>query len=503
MKKLVLLLESVGSIASSYACTTILVGKDATTDGSTIIARNEDGTFANAAVHFLYHQPRAKGYTFQSASENKFTYQMPDNLLGYSAAPSWDTRNSASGGTFEEMGFNSAGVGMSATETIFSNDKTLAVDPYLEESGVTGGIAEDALTTVLLPQIKTARQGVELLGKIIETRGAGEGFGVAFVDSKEAWYLENAGGHQWVAVRVPDNSYFVSGNQSRLGTVDLKDTKNYLASPTLISFAEAKGLYNPKTDGEFNFFKVYGKNDLTSPSTKKNDSFYNYPRVTYLQNKYTASTITHPVTDGNFPVFLQPDHKLSVLDVESGLQSYYQGSTMDPYTMQNAAKKYRPISVFRTLQSHVLQTRVDLPKPIANVLYLNLGMTALSIYVPFYEGAKIPAYYQMSTDKADDASAYWKFRKLQTLAMHDFSKYEPIVRGSFDALNIQIQAQQKTFEAQYVKEYAKNPAAAQKLLDKFTDSTQKQVFAKVDELTNQILTDETNQVNKTYQFEGA
>ena len=503
MKKLVLLLASVGSIASSYACTTILVGKDATTDGSTIIARNEDGTFANAAVHFLYHQPRAKGYTFQSASENKFTYQMPDNLLGYSAAPSWDTRNSASGGTFEEMGFNSAGVGMSATETIFSNDKTLAVDPYLEESGVTGGIAEDALTTVLLPQIKTARQGVELLGKIIETRGAGEGFGVAFVDSKEAWYLENAGGHQWVAVRIPDNMYFVSGNQSRLGEVDLKDSKNYLASPSLISFAEEKGLYNSKTDGKFNFHKIYGKNDTTNPSIYKNDADYNYQRVISLQGKYTASTLKNPKTNNDFAVFLKPDHKLSVAEVESGLQSYYQGTSMDPYTAQNPAEKYRPIAVFRTKQSHVLQVRADLPAPIANVLYFNTGMTALGIYVPFYQGAKFPVSYQIGNDVADDTSAFWKLRKLQTLAMTNFPKYAPIVQGGFTSLNKQIIEQQKAFEAEYIKLYAKDPAAAQKLLDNFTYMTVNEVLDETAKLTNQILTDMTVQVNTTYHFEGA
>ena len=72
---------------------------------------------------------------------------------------------------------------------------------------------------------EVSSRGVMLLGKIIETQGSGEGFGVAFVEKNEVWYLENAGGHQWLAVRVPDNAYFVGTNQSRLGKVDLKDSK--------------------------------------------------------------------------------------------------------------------------------------------------------------------------------------------------------------------------------------------------------------------------------------
>lgn len=499
-KKLGLLISlTIGGTASVYACTTIVVGKDATSDGSILVARNDDASKGNSPVHYLYHPPRATGYLFKSVEENKYTYQLPDNLLGYTGIPDWNTRNTAGNGTFEEAGFNDAGVAISATETIFSNDQTLKVDPYLDDTGV----VEEAIPSILLPQIKSARQGVEMLGKIIETTGAGEGFGVVFADKHEAWYLENAGGHQWLAVRIPDNSYFVSGNQSRLGTVDLKDTKNYLASPTLISFAQAKGLYNPQTDGAFNFHKVYGKNDVTNKSPYDNDKFYNYQRVIYLQGKYTASTLKTPVTDGDFPVFLQSDHKLRVADVESGLQSYYQNSSLDPYTTQNPTSPYRPISVFRTQQSHVLQLRDKLPAPIANVMYLDLGMTALGIYVPFYQGAKIPAYYQIGSESADDNSAFWKFRKLQTLALQNFPKYAPLVQNSFTKLNQQIAQQQIEFEHQYVKVYAKNPAKAAQLLDQFTTDTQNQVFAEVAKLTNQILTDMTIDVNKTYIFEGA
>lgn len=488
IKKITLLIALASSaITSAYACTTILVGKNASADGSILIARNEDGSDGNAAVRFMYHSPRKKGYVYKNYEENKFTYTLPNNLMGYTGAPDWQTHNS----TFEEAGFNDAGVGISATETIASNAAMLKIDPYVDDTG----IVEEAIPTIILPQARSAREGVEMLGKIIENVGSGEGFGVAFVDKNEAWYLENAGGHQWLAVRLPDDGYFVSANQSRLGEVNLTDSDNYLSSPNLIKFAETNGLFNPK-DGPFNFHKVYGHNDST-------DEAYNYPRVKYLQNTYTASTKGKSVSNGDFPVFLKPDHKLSVTDVEDGLRSYFKGTDSDPYTSQNPKATARPISVYRTQESHVLKVRSNLPKPIANIEYLNLGMTALGIYVPFYQGAKIPEYYSISTDQADDDSAYWKFRKLQMLAMTNFPKYAPMVQASYADLDADIQQRQVDFEAHYVKLYKKNPKAAQKLLDQFTNDTLADVMATTAALTNKIITDKSMEINKQYKFHGA
>ena len=84
------------------------------------------------------------------------------------------------------------------------------------------------------------------LGKIIEEKGAGEGFGVAFIDKDGIWYLETGSGHQWMAAKIPANTYYVTANQGRTEKFDMNDKENYLSSPTLISFAEKNGLYDPK-----------------------------------------------------------------------------------------------------------------------------------------------------------------------------------------------------------------------------------------------------------------
>ena len=484
----VLLLAFAFCVQGSMACTTIIVGKKASKDGSILVARSVDGVSGNIAVDLVRHPPRRAGYLLKSQMHNKFSYQMPAQLMGYTGSPDYRSK----GSSFEESGFNDAGVGVSATETIFSNDATLKIDPYNEATG----IVEEVIPTILLSQVRTAREGVLLLGRLIEQHGSAEGFGVAVVDRNEAWYLENAGGHQWVAQRVPDDSYFVSANQSRLGVVDLNDRKNLLSSPRLDEWAIRHGLFDPKSGQDFNFRKIFGRDNAT-------DADYNLPRVAYLQGRFNQAMADTPTKANDLPTFLKPDRPLDVADVASSMQSHFQGTPQDPYERRDPQATVRPISVFRTYQAHVLQTRANLPAPIANVEYFSFGMSALGIFLPFHQGAAIPASYRGATDQADDRSAFWKFRRMQTLAMQDFPKYGPLVRRRFDALAAEIWARQATFEKDYVKIHAREPRKAQQMLDRFTREMVDQALELAAQLSNEIITDMALTVNKQYRFAGS
>lgn len=489
MKKIAALCSALAlSVQASMACTTIIVGKRATDDGSILVARSVDGVNGNIAVDYVYHPPRTNGYTLRSRLENRFWYEMPGNMMGYTGSPDYRTEGTG----FEESGFNDAGVGLSATETIFSNEATLKVDPYNKD----GGIVEEVIPTIILPQAKTARAGVLMLGQLIEQYGAAEGFGVAFVDEREAWYLENAGGHEWVAQRIPDDSYFVSANQSRLGVVDLRDRRNVLSSPHLAQWAAQHGLFDAKHGEAFNFREIFGRDEPM-------DAGYNYPRVQYLQGRYTSSLAGAKQTANRFPTFARPDHPLGVAEIEDSLQNHFQGTAHDPYGRVDPNATARPISVFRTYQSHVLQARANLPAPIASVEYLSLGMSALSVYVPFYEGASIPASYRGAGATADDHSAFWKFRRLQTLAMQNYPKYGPLVRQRFDTLAAEIAARQKTFETRYTQTFKRDPDEAKRLLDSFTSRTVDEALETATDLSNEIISDMALTVNKQFSFEGA
>ncbi|OKB66838.1 peptidase C69 [Serratia marcescens] len=474
-------------MGQAQACTTILVGNQATNDGSFIIARNEDYS-ANNAKHMLIH-PAVHNQTGEfKAHSNDFTWPLPQDALRYTAIHDFDTHDKSTG----EAGFNSVGVGISATETIYNGQQALKVDPYVEKTGIT----EDAIQTVLLPQIHSAREGAELLGKIIEQKGAGEGFGVAFVDQHEVWYLETGSGHQWIAVRLPANMMLISANQGRLRHYDPKDSANYMASPTLIAFALQHHLYHPQ-DGAFDFHKAYSQ-DLA------NDVVYNYPRVWTLQHMFSPH-LTTTIDDGKaFPEFLPPASKVTIAGVEQALRNHYQGTGHDPYANNNPKEPYRPVSVFRTQESHILQVRPGLPQAIGEVEYVAYGMSDLSVYLPYYQGiAHYLPGYEKGTDRASGDSVNWKYRKLQTLVMQNYNAYAPDVQRAYHAFEQQTAQRQHTMEQTYLKLYQSQPKQAQALLQQFEDQTMQDALTLTDTLTNQVFTKLTHDTDMKYHFEGA
>ena len=140
------------------------------------------------------------------------------------------------------------------------------------------------------------------------------------------------------------------------------------------------------------------------------------------------------------------------------LRNHYQSGELqshDPYTNGlRGDEPYRPISVFRTYESHVVQVRPNLPQDIGNVIYLAMGMADLSVYVPYYSGLdQYPAHYGMGTDKADSQSLYWKYRKLQTLVMTDYPKLAPIVHKAYAEWEANTAKEQAAFEKQYLDTY--------------------------------------------------
>lgn len=479
-------------ISDATACTTIFVGENASSDGAQYIARNEDMNPANPKVLQVNQEKINKDTEFKT-NLNKFTYTLPEKAMRYTTIPEWNDKGQF---RFSSNGFNDAGVGISATETIFANDASLKIDPYVEDTG----IIEDAIPDVVLPYVSSAKEGVMRLGKIIEEKGAGEGFGAAFIDKDGIWYLETGSGHQWMAAKIPANTYYVTANQGRLEKFDINDKENYLSSPTLISFAEQNGLYDPKKDGEFNFKKAYTKDDA------KSDGYYNYPRVLVLQKMYNPEIKTDfkDVKSNDFPVFLKPAKKLGLEDIKAGLRNHYENVGTSPYATTYPDTTKRPISVFRTQHSHILQVRKDLPKEIGNVRYIAFGMPTLSVYVPVYYGPdSYVEAYTIGSPQADNASAHWKFRKLQTLAMIDFNKYSKIVQAEYSKQEAQFAEEQQAMEKEYLSIYKKDPAKAKQLLQDFQNKVMQDALNTTDKLTNIIMQDLTNSVNERYRFKGA
>ena len=465
-------------------CTTIIVGQEQTADGSMIVARSEDWD-AMEAKNYEIFEDTDNGPREFVAKDSPFRCELPEKALGYSALSPYNLH-----GHWGSAGFNTAGVGMSATESIFSNDEVLKHDPLVEN-----GVAENSVFNITLPYIRTAREGVERLGMLIEKYGIAEGFGIGFVDSKEIWYLETACGHRWLACRMPKDQYFVTGNQSRFRTYDPNDKENYLASADLIEFAEKHGLYNP-AQGAFDFHEAYAR-DI------KLDTTYNYPRVWGLQQLFSPE-IKNDVAKNTFPVFAKAAHKVTLTELRTAFRFHYDNTEHDPYLNSNPKEPYRPVSIFRTTQTHLLQVRPELPQAIGCVNYVAMGMADLGVFLPLYQGiTSYPEAYTKGNGESSDDSAYWKFRKIMVLGMTNYNKYAPIIKEAYAKFEAETDQRQREMEEEYLRIYKTQPLHAQDMLQAFSDKILNSALDLADRLQEKLFTLMTQDIQKEYLFHGA
>ena len=465
-------------------CTTIIIGQEQTADGSMIVARSEDWDAMDAKNYEIFEDTDNGPREFV-AKDSPFRCELPEKALGYSALSPYNLH-----GHWGSAGFNTAGVGMSATESIFSNDEVLKHDPLVEN-----GVAENSVFNITLPYVHTAREGVERLGMLIEKYGIAEGFGIGFVDSKEIWYLETACGHRWLACRMPKDQYFVTGNQSRFRTYDPNDKENYLASVDLIEFAEKHGLYNP-AQGAFDFHEAYAR-DI------KLDTTYNYPRVWGLQ-QFFSPEIKNDVTKNTFPVFAKAAHKVTLTELRTAFRFHYDNTEHDPYLNSNPKEPYRPVSIFRTTQTHLLQVRPELPQAIGCVNYVAMGMADLGVFLPLYQGiTSYPEAYTKGNGESSNDSAYWKFRKIMVLGMTNYNKYAPIIKEAYAKFEAETDQRQREMEEEYLRIYKTQPLHAQDLLQAFSDKILNSALDLADRLQEKLFTLMTQDIQQEYLFHGA
>ena len=280
-------------------CTTILVGKKASYDGSTMIARNDDagGNHFTAKKYVIVH-PEEQPKVYKSVISH-VEIPLPEHPMRYSAAP-----NAIPGqGIWAACGVNEKNVAMTATETITSNPRVLGADPMVvyqpAEDGkaeVPGGIGEEDIVVLVLPYINSAREGVKRLGSLLEQYGTYEKNGIAFQDANEIWWLETIGGHHWIARRVPDDSYVVMPNQLGLDVFDLEDAlfeqKEYMCSADMREFIEENHL-DLSFDDCFNPRDAFG-------SHEDSDHVYNTPRAWFGLRYFNPHTMKWEGEDADY-----------------------------------------------------------------------------------------------------------------------------------------------------------------------------------------------------------
>lgn len=399
------------------SCTAMLVGKNASIDGSTMIARDEDGY--NGINPKTFKVFPAKDYTGEHyvSDYNGLEVDMTGKGCRYTATPNGAHQlNDGHGvGRWDEQGINEYNVAMSATETESTNPRVLGHDPLVEN-----GVDEDSMVYLVLPFIKSAREGVQRLGSLIEKYGTGETNGIAFSDKDEVWYLETAGGHQWVAQRIPDDAYAIAPNNMCIQEIDFDDSDNFMYAPGIQEFVEKYHL-NPYP-GKFNFRKIFATEDEA-------DAYYNTPRTWYGQKLFNPSIEQEP-TSQDMPFIRRPEKKIAVEDVEFFLSSHYNQTPYDPMGTYSSGtpdemKRFRSIALDRNQSSCILQIRNDVPAEYAAIQWINFGFHSYSPYVPFFTNVNdTPANYAYAPEEAEpEKSAYWMCKLLEVIVeprYHEF-----------------------------------------------------------------------------------
>ena len=455
-------------IQAVQACCGFIIGRQLTKDGTTLFGRTEDYPYyPNGGKHNKnYVVVDAKTYNEGDQIEdesNGFTYPHAVNEMKYTAT--YDSaRGDGSNGAFGEHGFNEAGVSMTATVTAIPNKKVLSTDPLKEN-----GLPEAAMLDVILPRVKTAREGVELLAKVIEEKGSAEGNVVVFADQNETWYMEILSGHQYVAVKVPEDKYAVFANTYYLGHVDLNDTENVIASKDVEKVAKESGNYKTDKDGNFHIAKSYGPEKYAEGDRSRTYAGITLldpdSKVTYEDDEYE---LFRSPTDPNKKYTLEDAFALQrnrfehlngrfVPDDQIGVKK--QGDDGSNDTVRKDQYKYA-LGNENVIDAHVYQINPNLPKSFGGTVWLGMGPSRNTPYVPFYGNVK-DTYeaFKPQTATYDPNSWYWTVWHIDQMAINNQDLFGKSIQNHWKALEEQLIIEQKVSDAKYAALKADEAAA--------------------------------------------
>ncbi len=455
------------------ACTSIIVTRGASADGSTMITYTAD---SHELYGELYYRP---------ATTN------PEGAMV--EVKEWDTGKVL--GKIRQVRQTYSVVGninehqVAIGETTFGGKEEL-VDPQ-------GIVDYGSLIWFALERAKTARQAIGIMGELVAEYGypsEGESFSIS--DPDEAWIMEMVGkgpggkGAVWVALRVPDG--YVSGhaNQSRIRTFPQNDPENCLYSPDVITFARKKGYFSGK-DEDFSFADAYGPASCGDLRACDGRVWAMFNRVAPTKKIPSDYILCKPASDP-LPLWIKPEKKLTPADVISLMRDHFEGTELDmtkdpgagpfkcPYRWRPMKWKVdgkthvneRAASTQQTGFSFMAQSRPGLPGPVGGILWFGVDDTASTVYVPMYAGiTKAPHNFAVGTGTFTEftwESAFWTFNWVANFAYTRYSDIIVDVRKVQKELEDGFFAGQAAFEAKVLAEHAKNPAAARKMLTEYS-----------------------------------
>ncbi len=482
-KRLFVFLSLVTAVAARPpACTNLIVGKNASADGSVIVSYSADsyGMFGE-----LYYYPAA-------------TYKKGTMLNIYE----WDTGKFL--GQIEQARQTYSVIGNMNEFQLTIGETTFGGRPELADS--LGVIDYGSLIYLALQRSRTAREAIRVMTELVDEYGycsSGESFTIA--DPNEAWIMEMIGkgpgvrGAVWVAVRVPDDCISAHANQSRIRRFDMEDKANCLYSPDVISFAREKG-YFAGINKDFSFADAYSPNDfgMLRYCEARVWSFFNLftgrgPEfLPYIEGK----------SDTPMPLCVKPSRKISVQDIKDAMRNHYEGTPLDlsrdfgagpyhapyrlsPLDFEVDGQKYfneRPISTQQTGFVFVAQMRAGLPDAVGGVLWFGVDDANMTVFTPVYCCAnRVPVCFTR-VDGADYItfswnSAFWIFNWVANMVYPRYDLMIGDVRAVQGEIETTLNAAQEGIEAAALKLLqSSRQDEAKELLTNYTDMAAQSTF---------------------------
>ena len=478
-----------GSVSEAEACSNFIVGKKASVDGSVMCSYSADdyGMF-----QYLCHYPAAKHAKGEMRKifdwdSNKYYGEIPEAAETYNVI-----------GNINEWQ-------VTIGETTYGGREEMVDSTGIMDYG--------SLIYVALQRSKTAREAIKVMTTLANTYGynsGGETFTIC--DPNEAWIMEMMGkgagskGAVWVALRIPDDAICAHANQSRIGKFNMKDKKNVMYAKDVVSFARSKGWFKGK-DADFSWKMAYAKPDFSGRR------FCDARAWSMLNHFYDMSPYLDWALGKNpdaqdMPLWVVPNKKVSVKDVEAVMRDHYEGTPLSvadgsdigggiwempyrptPLMYKVDGKQYfneRPVSTQQSGFVFVSQMRSWLPREIGGVFWFANDDANMAAFTPVYcSMTERPECYNTPGVDAvhfSKKNAYWVCNMTSNMVYPRYSLMFPTLKEVRDSLDNSYFAAQAGVEKKAQELYAQNPQAAVKYLNDYSVEKAQQMLARWNQL---------------------
>lgn len=420
-----------GVAVDSEACTNLIAGKKATTDGSVMMTYSAD---SHNLYGMLRHSPAGK---HPKGTMRKIT--------------DWDSGKPL--GEIPEAPVTYNVVGNMNEHQLAIGESTWGGREELADTTGQAVMDYGSLIYVALERARTAQEAIDIMTDLVSRYGyASEGESFTIADKNEVWVMEMIGkgaekGAVWIAVRIPDDAISGHANEPRIRKVNLKDRKNVRYSKDMISFARKRGYFSGK-DEDFSFADAYCVHDAGTRRGCDGRVWSYFNRFRDDADKWFPWVDYR--SDEPMPLYVVPDRKVSVRDMQEAMRDQFQGTPYDmtkdigagpfhvpyrwrPMEYEVNGKKYcmeRAIATQQTGWSFVSQSRDWLPDPVGGLFWFGTDDTNTSVYMPFYCGmTEVPAQVGPGDINTLDLNAnFWVNNIVANQAYNRYDRMIPDIR---------------------------------------------------------------------------